>query len=73
MKLLIKVVDWIAILIALLAITVLVATLIFQGVYGVLEALSSMFGHSSDTILLIIVGAAIAWCAFRWKELNKRR
>jgi hypothetical protein len=72
-KLVIKAVDWIAMLIALLGFVVVVATLIFTGIYGVVEALGSMLGHTSDTILLIIVVAAIIWCAFRWKELNKRR
>jgi hypothetical protein len=72
MKLLIKAVDWTAMLIALLAFVVVVATLIFTGIYGVVEALGSLLRNSSDTILLLIVIAAVAWCAIRWKELNKR-
>ncbi len=71
-KLFIKAVDWIAILIAVLAITVLLPVLIFQGILGVLGAWGSMFWHSSDKILLILVIASVARCAFRWKELNKR-
>jgi hypothetical protein len=72
MRFLVKAVDWIAMLIVLLAFVVLVATLIFTGIYGVVEALGSMLGHTSDTILLFIVIAAVVWCAFRWKKLNKR-
>ena len=72
MRLLIKAVDWIAILIVVLAITVLLPVLVFQGILGVLAAWGWMFGHPSDRILLIIVVASVAWCAFRWKELNKR-
>jgi membrane protein DedA with SNARE-associated domain len=71
-KLLIKAVDCIAMLAVLLGFVVAVATLIFTGIYGVVDALSSMLSNSSDTIVLVIVVAAVVWCAFRWKELNKR-
>jgi nicotinamide riboside transporter PnuC len=71
-KLLIKAVDWIAILIAVLTITVLLPLLVFQGIVGVFGVLGSMFRHPSDIIILLIVTAGFAWCAFRWKELNKR-
>ena len=72
MKLFIKAVDWIAVLIAVLAITVLLPVLVFQGIVGVFGAWGSMFRHPNDIIILIVVVAAFAWCAFRWKELNKR-
>jgi hypothetical protein len=71
-KLLIKAMDWIAMLIAILAITVLVPVLVFQGVLGVLGAFGSMFWHSSDAIIFIVVSVSVAWCVFRWKELTKR-
>jgi hypothetical protein len=64
--------DWIAVLIAVLAITVLLPLLVFQGIVGVFGALGSMFRHPNDIIILLIVTAAFAWCTFRWKELNKR-
>jgi len=72
MRLLIKAVDWVAILVLVLAITVLLPVLVFQGIVGVLAPWFWMFGHPMDRILLIIVGVPIAWCALRWKELNKR-
>ena len=72
MRLLIKAVDWVAILVLVLAITVLLPVLVFQGILGVLAPWFWMFGHPMDRILLIIVVASVAWCALRWKELNKR-
>ena len=72
MKLFIKTVDWIAVLIAVLAITVLLPLLVFQGIVGVFGALGSMYRHQNDIIVLIVITAAFAWCAFRWKELTKR-
>ena len=72
MKLFIKAVDWIAILIVILAITVLLPVLVFQGVLGVLGAWGSMFPHSSDAIIFIVVSLSVAWCVFRWNELTKR-
>jgi hypothetical protein len=53
------------------AVVVVVGTLIFTGIYRVVEALGSLLSNSSDTIPLLIVIAAVAWSAIRWKELNK--
>ena len=72
MKLFIKTADWIAVLIVVLAITVLLPVLVFQGIVGVFGAFGSMFRHPNDIIILIVVTAGFAWCAFRWKELTKR-
>jgi hypothetical protein len=71
MRVLLKAVDVVAILLALLGFVFLVVAAIGWGVSGVFQYLSSMWG-SEDRILLIIVGVAVAWCAFRGNELNKR-
>jgi uncharacterized membrane protein len=72
MRFLVKAVDWIAMLIAILAFVVLIPVLILRGISGVVEALGWMLKNSSDAILLIMVVGAVAWCAIRWRELNKR-
>jgi hypothetical protein len=71
MKVLLKALDAVATVLALLGFTFLIFTSVAWGVSGVFQYLRSMWG-SEDRILLIIVGAAVAWCAFRWKELNER-
>jgi hypothetical protein len=72
MRLFLKAADWIAILNVILAITVLLPVLVFQGILGVLGAWGSMFWYSSDAIIFIVVSVSVAWCVFRWKELTKR-
>lgn len=67
LKSLIKTVESIAMVIALSALVILVATILFQGIFGLVEALASI-----DLILLIIAAASVVWCVFRWKELDKR-
>ena len=71
MRVLVKAVDLVATLLALLGFVFLVVAAVGWDVSGVYQYLSSMWG-SEDRILLIIVGAAVAWCAFRGNELNKR-
>ena len=71
MRVLLKAVDVVAKLLALLGFIFLIVAAVGWGVSGVFQYLRSMWG-SEDRILLIIVGAAVAWCAFRWKELNER-
>jgi hypothetical protein len=63
-RVLLKAVDVVASLLALLGFVFLVVAAGGWGVSGAFQYLSSMWG-SEDRILLIIVGAAVAWCAFR--------
>jgi uncharacterized membrane protein YuzA (DUF378 family) len=70
-RVLLKAIDVVATLLALLGFIFLIVGAVGWGVSGVFQYLSSMW-DSEDRILLIIVGAAVAWRAFRWKELNKR-
>lgn len=71
MKVLLKPMDAVATVLALLGFIFLIFTSVAWGVSGVFQYLRSMWG-SEDRILLIIVGVAVGWCAFRWKELNGR-
>jgi len=72
MRLLLKAVDWVAMALAFLGFIVLIAALIFGALSYAWHTLRSMWGHSDDRIVLIVVAAAVAWCGFRWKELNRR-
>ena len=72
MKVLLKSLDAVAKVLALLGFIFLIFTSVAWGVSGVFQFLRSIWS-SEDRILLIIVGVAVAWCAFRWKELNKRQ
>ena len=72
MRVLLKAVDAVAKLLALLGFIFLIFTSVAWGVSGVFQYLHSIW-DSEDRILLIIVGVAVAWCAFRWKELNQRQ
>jgi hypothetical protein len=70
MRVLLKAVDTVANLLALLAFIFLIVAVVLSGVSGVFQYLRSMW-DAEDRILLIIVGAAVAWRVFRWNELNK--
>ena len=71
MRVLLKALDLVATLVATLGFIFLIVAAIGWGVSGLFQYLSSMWG-SEDRILLIIVGAAVAWCVFRGNELNRR-
>ena len=66
-----KAVDWVAMGVALLGFMALVPVVAVGALLGILQQVGFIFGHSS-VILWIVFGVAVAWCAFRWKELNKR-
>jgi hypothetical protein len=69
-RVLLNAVDAVAKVLALLGFIFLIFTSVAWGVSGVFQYLHSIW-DSEDRILLIIVGVAVAWCAFRWKELSK--
>ena len=71
MRVLLKALDLVATLVATLGFTFLIVAAIGWGVSGVFQYLRSMWWDSEDRILLIIVGAAVAWRAFRWNALNE--
>jgi fatty acid desaturase len=68
-RVLLKAVDVVAIFLALLGFVLLIVAAVGWGVSSVFQYLSSIWG-SEDRILVIIVGAAVAWCAFGGNELN---
>jgi uncharacterized membrane protein YuzA (DUF378 family) len=70
-RVLLKALDLVATLVATLGFIFLIVAAIGWGVSGVFQYVRSMW-TSEDRILLIIVGAAVAWCAFRGNELNQR-
>jgi hypothetical protein len=68
-RVLLKAVDTVANLLALLAFIFLIVAVVWWGVSGVFQYLRSMW-DAEDRILLIIVGAGVAWRIFRWNEWN---
>jgi uncharacterized membrane protein (DUF441 family) len=40
---------------------------------GIFHFLDQMLLHNDSKIVLLIVGIAVAWCAFRGKKLSKWR
>jgi hypothetical protein len=70
-RVLLKALDVVANLLALLAFIFLIVAVVWWGVSGVFQYLRSIW-ESEDRILLIIVGAGVAWRVFRWNEWNKR-
>jgi hypothetical protein len=71
MRVLLKAVDMVANFLALLAFIFLIVAVVWWGASGLLQYLRSMWWDSEDRILLIIVGAGVAWRAFRWNALNE--
>ena len=63
--------DRVAMSVALLGFMILVPIAFAGAMLGIVQLVGLIVGHSS-VILWIVFGAAVAWCAFRWKELNKR-
>jgi hypothetical protein len=69
-RVLLKALDVVANLLALFGFIFLIVAVVWWGVSGVFQYLRSIW-DSEDRILLIIVGAGVAWRVFRWNELNK--
>ena len=65
MRRIVRVVDYIALTVACLAFVGLVLVVAIGALSGVWRELRFMWSHSDDRILLIIVAAAVGWCAFR--------
>ena len=71
MRVLLKAIDTVANLLALLAFIFLIVAVVLWGVSGVFQYLRSMWWDSEDRILLIIVSAGVVWRVFRWNALNE--
>ena len=71
MRVLLKAIDTVANLLALLAFIFLVVAVVLLGVSGLFQYLRSMWWDAEDRILLIIVGAGVVWRVFRWNEVSK--
>jgi hypothetical protein len=69
MRVLLKAIDTVANLLALLAFVFLIVAVVLWGVSGVFQYLRSMW-DAEDRILLIIVGAGVVWRVFRWNEVS---
>jgi glucan phosphoethanolaminetransferase (alkaline phosphatase superfamily) len=70
MRVLLKAVDTVANLLALLAFIFLIVAVVWWGVSGTFQYLRSMW-DAEDRILLIMVGAGVVWRVFRWNDWSK--
>lgn len=71
MRLLLRVVDSIALLVSIFAAIGLIGLLVGGAVFNAWEQMRFMWKHSDEKIALIVAAIAVAWCALRWKQLNK--
>jgi hypothetical protein len=68
-KAILNIVDWIAAGMTFLFVMVLAVYIVFvETIRALIQFVKEMwYGPTADVIVLLVLIAAILWCAFRWK------